>query len=95
MRANEYAPGQPVRVKNAVKLANILVDEAGQVITVRKPDGSYVTPAPTVVHDGLGLYSGVVPGADNMEPGTYNYRFAGPNGAKEGSYVVTRSRVLQ
>lgn len=58
MSANEYIVGQVIMLKDAITnpaLADVLTDDATDVVTVYLPDGTSTTPSPT--RASLGTYT--------------------------------------
>jgi hypothetical protein len=67
-----YPQGQPVTVSTTVKDASGNLVDAGTIkLVVHKPDGTALADYTSPSHDGLGLYSQVIPAADTTQWGYY------------------------
>lgn len=103
MSANEYIVGQAVSLAVIVTQNDpltglpvldgsgnpIRIDDASMAVTVYKPDGSTVSPAPTVTRVSLGAYTAQV---TPDQPSWWEYVFQGTTtapGRKRGSFYVS------
>jgi hypothetical protein len=67
-----YPAGQPVTVSTTVKDGSGNPVDAGTIkLVVHKPDGTALPDYTSPSHDGLGLYSQVIPAADTTQWGYY------------------------
>lgn len=83
---SRYLLGKIVDLFTSNKVDDELTDDATMTLTVTKPDGT--TETPSLMHDGLGLYSKA------YEPATlghYVYTFASDSGIDVGEFDVVAS----
>lgn len=89
---NLYQQNEPVPLQASFTLNGVGTDPSGGVtLTVEKPDGTLITPAPTPTAEGAGVYSYTVSGAENDVAGVWNYAFQGsgtPAATEQGTFVV-------
>ena len=86
-----YDIGDTVRLTFFVSVNNVLTDADAVAITVTKPDGTTVSPSPTIDHSAVGTYV-VVVGIDMAGQWLWRWVATGPGGvpltAEDGAFDV-------
>ena len=93
--ANEYEPGDRVRLSGEFRVAGVLTNPTAVTVKVKKPSNTVDTyTGGQVTADGTGLYHLDV---TTSEHGTWAYRFEGTGAAEsagESAFTVKHSRFL-